>query len=1069
MVGADFITSQITIGVAENYVHCRQRAILSYRYCIRHILLDPDAPYRQCQHKRKPKSKKDTNVYCTNAIRSDKDTLYCSTHMIMNGMMEPKRKKHAIHHQLASSANSSSNSSNAATSSILRQSPYDQNSNPQRQTSQQQQNNSGVGGASMSWNSDSGRLSEEADSWMVDSCGTSGALNSSNTSQNASDVCMVTSMDTYSQVKDAQCMQHQQQQSQQQQQQYQHQQMQQAQSYDCMQNQVIYPQTPQPQMQTQVQLQSQPQQQQQTPSTPSSSSAYTVSSMPLPPIPSSAPPVCSVAPPQQSPYLQQQQQHQQQIEIMNAGAQMPMEAQPPNSAAAGIPIGAGPVPITAVGGASNRLAPPPAPQQTAVCGVAPQMAVIGVPSPAGQSGAPLTMGAGTSLGNLIGRSSDYVRSSSVLTNCSTSSQPHTTFTQQPTTPHVKASGSYSAAMLNSGSCSSSAPSSSSQQQCATQSVQAPSQVPTGPSQNAILPWSAPLLLQRPPSVGALKHYSLDELDIDLDEQLTGDDLEYGDDERIPQIRSPQPPKKKVIRLKQKRQRMKMIGTYRKIASVDQMCKVLEDADFDRTDLFPLGLEPSDDESSESDCDIMQKWPTPMERRSENGICSGGALEVYLLKKQLRCTHVLTNACGETVQCTEICLPLSNHCPQHVLYNINQKLFSYCSESCCGQPVSCVDSPLTSGLCLYHYELSQKEGANGNVRKDAADSMDCNCQGAVAAASSANHTSNMPQSSTSRPNSSGMHQMGYIPQQQQQQQQPSQSSDPSMPSPLVAPPPPYTPLQRAADPNALNNHSMNGVSYGQAGAVNSNDLVVGTPNLMNIQRPAATHETVATNQITDFNETEGVETDVSLASVAKELGFDGRELSDMLAGLPADEPDADDILHEHFTQGLKEDEVVPNNDIDDLGHSWADVEQFLLSEGYPVDLTPPPFNTGICSPNALSMPQNHLFSNAPSNILAPSSIQSTVTTSSPYLMAPSPNAISSDSLVTLQPLQPLQPIQQMTSTQQQQTQQQQQQQYLPQQSQQQPQQMQLQSRQQQAQQQQQQSIPTAENLLPYRNL
>ena len=99
----------------------------------------------------------------------------------------------------------------------------------------------------------------------------------------------------------------------------------------------------------------------------------------------------------------------------------------------------------------------------------------------------------------------------------------------------------------------------------------------------------------------------------------------------------------------KRQRRRMVGIYRAIPEIDSMCRAVEDADYDKTDLFPLGrssfffnafwelnvhisgLEPSDDEDS--------TYPTssvlPTASLAVSSYSGDLSTQLYLIKKQLR--------------------------------------------------------------------------------------------------------------------------------------------------------------------------------------------------------------------------------------------------------------------------------------------------------------------------------------------------------------------------------------------------------------------------------------------------
>lgn len=54
-----------------------------------------------------------------------------------------------------------------------------------------------------------------------------------------------------------------------------------------------------------------------------------------------------------------------------------------------------------------------------------------------------------------------------------------------------------------------------------------------------------------------------------------------------------------------------------------------------------------------------------------------------------------------LRCERACLPMSNHCANHVLYNVNQRLFSFCTQSFCRRPVNSIDALLWDGKCSLH--------------------------------------------------------------------------------------------------------------------------------------------------------------------------------------------------------------------------------------------------------------------------------------------------------------------------------------------------------------------------------
>ncbi|KAI6191497.1 KAT8 regulatory NSL complex subunit 2 [Aphelenchoides bicaudatus] len=350
-------------------------------------------------------------------------------------------------------------------------------------------------------------------------------------------------------------------------------------------------------------------------------------------------------------------------------------------------------------------------------------------------------------------------------------------------------------------------------------------------------------------------------------------------------------KSKIIKLHQKRRKLKTEGPFRSIPYVDSMCQLVEDLDFDNTDLFPLGLEPSDDESlSDEDVELEHLPAIAVNSRD----LRSSRIELYLMKKRLRreSEKLQRNAklsmaimqaaksfpdavgsafrmrtmsrkrrnlngvqstlqqCfytdrGGTNRCKNVCIPRSSLCATHIGYNVDQKAFMFCKAPCCGKPVSKVNSLVFSGMCEEHHLNGGKPTATSN----------------------------------SRPN--------------------------------------YPPHQYA------NGHA----AYRHADATASAKTAGSTFG----EHPEnfADNQLMNTIAMDDFNVSDVVEGDVLLGCVANELMFDNNELNDMLSSFPVEETSAEDHMELDDSDNLMS--IFPKEDPE--LHLWNDISEFLRSEGY----------------------------------------------------------------------------------------------------------------------------------------
>ncbi|KAA8588112.1 hypothetical protein FQN60_001306 [Etheostoma spectabile] len=99
---------------------CKQRRLNGYAFCIRHVLEDKTAPFKQCEYVAKYNSQR-----CTNPIPKSEDRRYCNSHLQVLGFIPKKerKKKHDALEEMRSRAHLESVALNITVPSLALKTP----------------------------------------------------------------------------------------------------------------------------------------------------------------------------------------------------------------------------------------------------------------------------------------------------------------------------------------------------------------------------------------------------------------------------------------------------------------------------------------------------------------------------------------------------------------------------------------------------------------------------------------------------------------------------------------------------------------------------------------------------------------------------------------------------------------------------------------------------------------------------------------------------------------------------------------------------------------------------------